>query len=548
MSPMDVFSGPPVVTALVVLLAIQSPVIVWNLLRSAPVAYTRFVTETGRNLGPWRPTALDARVHPPGGAEPAFKSYWAQQAWTDAVTAAATGATEIWRRVVDVWVKDRLLSMLDSHRGPYLRREPWEVFFLRFFSVGVALGALLGSFAAAATAVITMLLFGVLLCAVCAVLVLAAGFLRGLDTGRLTVGKIRMKCPHPGCYRSVQLPVYRCPRCRSPHSALRPGRYGILRRVCACGQRLHTSFLTGRHRYDAECPACSLPLPDGLGSARLVHVPLIGGTSSGKSMLLQAMVSGLLTRMNRGELSVRFAREADRKEHERGAARMASGAGIGKTTSDQPTAVMLYVGGRRRRRLLYLYDPRGEILESTRRLQEQEYLAHVDALVLVVDALADPAVQTSLAPDEQARARLASPSAESPTYTFERLSGELAAMSRRRRRRIPVAVVVTKRDVLPRLPSLPTLGDSVDGWLRAVGLENLVRGLERDFGACLFTALSAQDAIGTQAREAERRHAAEPVLWLLRHTGLRIRKRPPTLAAGRIPPHPATDQGVAKSS
>ncbi|WP_405905614.1 hypothetical protein OG742_06230 [Streptomyces sp. NBC_00828] len=547
MSPSDLFAGSPWVSALVVLLFIQSPVIVWNLLRSAPVAYARFVTETGKSLGPWRPGTYDARVRPPGGAEPAYRAYWAQQAWTDAVSATAVGATDIWRRVVDVWMKDRVRSMWNLYRKPYGRRETWEVLFLRFFSVGVALGAFLGSLAAAATAAATTLVFGVLLGAGCAALVLAALCLRGIDTGRLVVGRIRMKCPHPGCYHSVALPVYRCPGCRHPHRSLRPGRYGVLRRVCECGQVLRTSFLTGRHRLDAECPECSLPLPDGLGSARLVHVPLIGGTSSGKSMLLQAMVAGLLARMNGGELSVRFARDADRREYERDAAQLASGGGIGKTTAVQPTAVMLYVGKRYRERLLYLYDPRGENLESPQRLREQEYLAHADALVLVVDALADPSVYARLPPDERTRADLASPSAESPMHTYERLSGELAAMSGRRRR-TPVAVVVTKKDVLHRLDSLPTLTDGVDGWLRAVGLENLVRGLEHDFGACQFTALSAQDAVGTQPHPAERRHAAEPVLWLLRRSGLRIKKARPAVASGRIPPRPTADPGVAESS
>ncbi|MEV0223555.1 hypothetical protein [Streptomyces sp. NPDC050704] len=547
MAPTELFSGPPLVSLLVVLLIIQSPLIVWNLLRAAPVAYTWFVKVTGEHLGPWRPGAYDARLHPPGGAEPAYPSYWVRQAWTDAAGATAAGATDIWRRVVDVWVKDRLRSMCDTRRKPYGIRGPWEVFFRRFFSIGVALGALLGTLAATATAVATTVVFGVLLCAVCAALVLASASLRALDTGRLAVGRIRMKCPHPGCYRSVTLPVYRCPNCRSPHHSLRPGRYGVLRRVCACGQGLQTSFLTGRHRLDAECPACSLPLPDGLGSARLVHVPLIGGTSSGKSMLLQAMVAGLLSRMNYGELSVRFARDADRRDHQRGAAQLASGGGIGKTTSVQPTAVMLYVGRGHRKRLLYLYDPRGENLESAQQLREQEYLVHADALVLVVDALADPAVYAGLPSDQQARADLASPSAESPMHTYERLSGELTAMSGRRRR-TPVAVVVTKWDVLHRLGSLPKLSDGVDLWLREVGLENLVRALEHDFGACLFTALSAEDAVGAQSSETERRRAAEPVLWLLRGTGLRIRKSPAAVASGRIPPRPTTDPGVAESS
>ncbi|MGW2820996.1 TRAFAC clade GTPase domain-containing protein [Streptomyces sp. NPDC001443] len=541
------FSGPWWASVLLVLLVLQTPVVVYNLLRSAPVAYVRFVASTGRAVGPWTSGAADPRLLPPGGAQPAYRSYWAGQAWVDVVVAARAGLVELWRRAVDVWVRDRLMRLWSPYRTPYQLRGSGEVFFRRTFVFGVAAGALLGTLAAAVTAVVTLVVFGTLAAAVCLGLTLAVLAVRGLDGARLTVGRIRMKCPHPGCYRSVALPVYRCPRCRAAHRALRPGGYGVLRRVCGCEQRLPTGFLTGRHRLDAECPVCSLPLPDGLGSARLVHVPLIGGTSAGKTMLVQAMVTGLFGRAAAGELSVRWARDEDRREYEHGASRLASGGVPAKTTAVLPTAVMLDVRGRRRRRLLYLYDPRGENIESAQRLREQEYLAHADAVLLVVDVLADPAVTARLTPDERGRAAGASPAGESPMDTYDRLTGELAAMSGRRRR-TPVAVVVTKRDVLLDLGSLPTLDEDVAAWLRVVGLENLVRGLEHDFGASLFTSLSAWDAVGTSARAGERRRAAEPVLWLLGRSGLRPRKMRRPVASGRIPPRPTTDPGVAESS
>lgn len=540
------FSGPWWASALVVLLAIQMPVIVYNLLRSAPVAYVRFVGESGRALGPLKPGVADPRLVAPGGAEPAYRSYWAGQAWQDALAAARAGLTELWRRTVDVWVIDRLVPQWSSHRRSYGRRDTWEIVILRAFVFGVAAGALLGTLAAALTAVVTLLVFAALAGVACLTLLLGVLAVRGMDNARLAVGRIRMKCPHPGCYHSVALPVYRCPRCRSQHHALRPGRYGVLRRVCACDQRLPTSFLTGRHRLDAECPVCRLPLPDGLGSARLVHVPLIGGTSAGKTMLVQAMVAGLLARRDTGELTIRWARDEDRREYEHGAARLASGSVLGKTTAVLPTAVMLNIGGRRRRRLLYLYDPRGENIESAQRLREQEYLAHADAVLLVVDALADPSVTARLTSDERDRADAASPAGESPMDTYDRLTGELSAMSGRRRR-TPVAVVVTKRDVLHGLDSLPAV-DDVAAWLRTVGLENLVRGLEHDFGACLFTSVSAWDAVGARPKPAERRRAADPVLWLLGRTGLRTRKARPVSASGRIPPRSTTDPSVAESS
>ena len=253
------FSGPWWASALVGLFLLQLPVVVYNLLRSAPVAYVRFVAEAGGAIAPLKSGTADPGLVPLGGAEPAFRSYWARQAWADSAAAAEAGLAELWRIVVEVWVRDRLVGLVAAYDKRYGRREDSEIFFSRLFVFGVALGALLGLLTAAATAAVTLVVFGVLAGAVCLLLALAALTLRGLDGARLAVGRIRMKCPHPGCYRSVALPVYRCPRCRAPHRELRPGAYGVLRRVCACGQRLATTFLTGRHRLDAECPACSLP-------------------------------------------------------------------------------------------------------------------------------------------------------------------------------------------------------------------------------------------------------------------------------------------------
>ncbi len=85
-----------------------------------------------------------------------------------------------------------------------------------------------------------------------------------------------------------------------------------------------------------------------------------------------------------------------------------------------------------------------------------------------------------------------------------------------------MAAVVTKRDVLDRLTSLPVPGDGpIDDWLGDIGLGALVRALGHDFGAARYWAVSSHAATGTGPFESEQRRAAEPVLWLLAATGLR---------------------------
>ncbi|WP_405731286.1 hypothetical protein OG607_33190 [Streptomyces sp. NBC_01537] len=521
MNASDGFTKNPVLLALAAILLVQSPVIAWNLLRAAPVSYAKFTRAAALALGPWRAGGHDQRIEAPGGKEPAYLSYWARQVWTDSATAVVTGAGVVWRYLVDDWLKGRVMRLLRTYALPYRRKGAFELATTRFFGCGVALGAMLGVLVAAVVALAALLLSGALLAAACVLLAAAALAIRVTDSVRLRLANIRMRCPHPGCYHRIALPVYRCPSCNNPHRSLLPGRYGILRRVCGCGRALPTSFLTGRHRLAAECPQCRLPLPNGLGSARLVHVPLIGGTSSGKTMLLLAMVTGLRAWAEREELRLEFALDSGREEYERAAAAVAAGGWAFKTQVPLPTAVMLYVGRGRRRRLLYLYDPRGEALESGEKMREQEYLAHADGLVLVADVLADPWVRGRLTDEERTVADAASPSAESPMATYERLAGEFSAMSGRRHR-TPVAVVVTKRDVIHGLASLPPLGASVDGWLTEVGLENLVRGVEHDFGASTYWAVSAHGAAGPRSTEAEQLQVAGPIMWLLGRTGLRV--------------------------
>jgi hypothetical protein len=295
--------------------------------------------------------------------------------------------------------------------------------------------------------------------------------------------------------------------------------------VCGCGTPLPTSFLTGRHRLSAECGSCHRPLPDRLGSARLVHVPLVGGTSAGKTMLLLAMVSGLRELAGKGPLRVEFALPGDQDEFERVASDVAAGGWVHMTQARLPRAVMLYVGTRRRKRLLYLYDPMGETLASGEKVREQHYLAHADALLLVVDVLAAPELrrELGLSAAELAPAADAAPSSEGPMDTYARVTDEFAAMSGRRAR-TPVAVVVSKRDALRLIPQVPTVGDDVVEWLRAVGLRNLVQAVEHQYGRSRYWALSAHDATGPGAAPADRRSAAGPVLWLLARSGLRTHR------------------------
>ncbi|WP_329561466.1 TRAFAC clade GTPase domain-containing protein [Kitasatospora sp. NBC_01266] len=507
------------------LLAVVAVVGSLTALVSAPEFYGIFAQTAGRRLGPWRPGRPDHRIVLPGsGSEPAYASYWWRQVWVDAGTAARYGARAWWRRLVDDWLNERGWRRMQGLNRAGRAFDHWVGRKLaRLAGLGIAVGAVVGAALSAAVVVVLLLLLAVQLGIFVGSLAATAFVARALERLWLKVRGIRMRCPYPGCWEAIDLPVYQCEGCSRRHTALRPGRYGVFRRVCQCGQILPTSSPGRRGRLVSLCPHCSRALPDGLGSARLVHLPLIGADSSGKTMLLMAAVTGLLAGTWRSGLTVDFGTAADQDRYERAEQLLRSGDWVRATTETLPQAFMVRVSKGRRRRLLYLYDPMGEALRKTDSLRDQRYLAHADGVLLVCDVLADREFRSRLSAGEEDETVLARPAREQPTVTFDRLAGEFQAMSGRRAR-TPVAVAVTKRDVLDGLESCGPVaaGAGVGEWLCEVGLESLVRGLSRSFGEARYWAVSSRTATGPQALDAEAATAAAPVLWLLSRTGLPV--------------------------
>lgn len=475
-----------------------------------------------RGLGPWQVGRSDQRVPVVGKGEPAQLGYWWRQMWVDAVSAAGYGMRVVWTALCGPWLGGFVRNLFHgrSPSGMRVSNAGQSFLLVVFVAPGVALGALLAAALATVALGVVHCVFALLLGLVWLGCATAVPMLRGVERGWLLVRGVRVKCPYPGCYRPVPLAVYRCPNCRAEHRGLRPGRYGVLWHACACGHRLPTTRLGGRGKLTALCPHCDRPLPATAGTTRVVHAPLIGGTSSGKTMLMAAMVEGLHAWARRGDLSVEYASTEDRRTAGDLNQELKQTGWAHATTGGQPRALMLTVTLGRRRRLLYLYDPMGESVSDAERVRAQQYLAHADGVVLVADVLAEPQVRGQLSAEDTHRAKAARPSPQGPWETYQRLIGELTALAGRRGR-LSVATVVTKRDVLDQLSSLPVAGARIESWLEEVGLGNLVRALGHDSKAARYWAVSAHAATGTGPLEPEQRRAAEPVLWLLAASGLK---------------------------
>lgn len=474
-------------------------------------------------LGPRTPGTPDRRI-PPVGSEPAQHAYWSRLMWVDAYTSTRAAASVVRHRLLGRWMAVTARRMFTGRQpstgygGHWLAR-------LGFLLVapGTALGAIMGALLVSSLMVLVHLVLWLLVGVAGFVAVAGVVVLRGADRSGALVRRVRMKCPYPGCYRPFALAVHRCPGCGTAHRELRPGRFGALWHVCACGRRIVAVSLAGRDRLAVECPHCDRPLPAGIGRDRIVHVPVIGGTSSGKTMLIAAAVAGLHAAAGRGVPKVSFATADDRRDVVELNSQLKTAGWVRKTQGGQPRALMLRVTHRRRRRLLYLYDPMGESLYDVDSTRRQEYLAHADGVILAVDVLADPQVRRSLSAAEEELAQAAHPSDPGPWQTYQTFTGELSALAGRRRRgRLPLAVVVTKRDVLDRIERLWVPSTGIGPWLATIGLDPLVRDLGHRFRTRRYWAVSAYAATGTGPLVSEQQRAAEAVWWILAGTGLRV--------------------------
>lgn len=490
----------------------------------------RYLRAAQQILIPHPAPADDPRIMiPTGDGEPAYRSYYAGQVITDmrsVVTEAWTAARQTMRSPAVRGVRRWLLTGQPQPGLPAGHLEGVTLVFTVPAGIALSAAAALGFAAGLVAAAVIQAVHTLFLAVIIAALAAAGLVFRGTDTARLAVRRIYMKCPHPACYAPITRPYYRCSSGKHEHRKLRPGRYGILWRTCACGERLPTLFVFRLHQLNAWCPHCGNPVPSGLGSAPLVHIPVIGGTNAGKTALLTAMADSLEWLAGNSELTVEFASDVSRKEYEDAKKLLRSGDWPRATIAHVPHAFLLYVKQRRgRRRLVYLYDPRGEVFQAADSVREQEYLASAGGIIFVVDPFAVPAAR-HLPPDDEEIGEAARPSPDDPDATYARIAGELRTVLNRRWPRTPIAVVATKLDAVQAttLPKPDDPGDSaaVAAWLAALGLTNLTVSLSLDFSHVRYWATSAYASSGPRScdplppdTQSHRRNIAGCLLWLV---------------------------------
>jgi GTPase SAR1 family protein len=103
-----------------------------------------------------------------------------------------------------------------------------------------------------------------------------------LDRLLLIFESISSRCMN--CKTIAIVPVFECGKCGLRHKKLTPGPYGVLKRKCACGEKLPTTLFTGRSKLQAHCPYCDAQIA--ASDAHQFGIQLVGAMSAGKTAFL----------------------------------------------------------------------------------------------------------------------------------------------------------------------------------------------------------------------------------------------------------------------
>ncbi|MEU8272187.1 hypothetical protein AB0B89_34170 [Sphaerisporangium sp. NPDC049002] len=464
---------------------------VLTLVAATLVGAGQYFLRAGRVLLP--ATADGASPAVPGAAggerDPAYRHYLFSQVsldWWQILRSAVPAIGEAARTVLST-VTRRLMTNVQG----FFLLPVWLAVVAGVALAVIPLGAVGLAFTSAYALVVAA---GTLAWVICALLLL------GLEQIFMRARRILQTCPHPGCYARIALPEYACPTCGERHRRLTPNRDGAFRHVCRCGTRLPTAIVLGRFRLQAYCPNCERALPHRIGRARIEPLPFVGGPDAGKTTFMVLAINALHGVVKDARGRAGFVVQGDEMAFARFRRELRLGK-VSKTTTAAPSATMVDItlpGARTRsgNRILYLFDPSGEGFTGATRVEAMSYLAHGEAMLIVVDPFALPLVQESLSAAERQSLEAAGVvlSAEDPSDTFQRVRNELAARADGGRQK-RVAVVVTKADLL-RGTDVGRDADRLPAWFDGVGLGNMIRDLARTAGEVRYLAsgLPADDA------------------------------------------------------
>lgn len=340
------------------------------------------------------------------------------------------------------------------------------------------------------------------------------------DTYHLRSKKIATICPI--CYTKSELPVYLCPHCDREHPNLRPNKYGIRKRQCECGELLPTSSLDNRAQLRAKCSNIDCQKELQTMEASPFVISAVGPPASGKTSFLTSAIHELkeVTAPNNG-WQFDFLNDRDQTLFQNQSNALVAGQYPHKTVNRKPLAHNIKLTGDewRNPKLLYLFDPAGELYENSRELRRHDYLNYVDGYVLMIDPFSLPVISEQYMSDNESKLQSVNPSTTLPEDVFHMLMNHISTkhnIKEQDKIDTPLAIVLHKVDAFnleAEIAATVTGGEEHDqckAFLTNAGYGAFIRQIETKFNTFKYFTSSAAN-IGDPNEE----RAAQVVTWLL---------------------------------
>jgi hypothetical protein len=444
-------------------------------------------------IPPYRPGT------PENGPEPAYRQYFFGPALRDLRQVIVLGWQRGRGRVVTL--ADRYTTMMfTAPRINVVFTWPVGVTLWAGLIAGVVLGVVLGG-------MLALLHAGVVVGAQLTARA-CTGMLMAVDALVLHARGVHgMQCPW--CYERNSYPAYRCD-CNRLHHDIRPGRYGVFRRRCECGDCMPTLILLGSYRMNAICVYCDRQMSDETGRFREAVLPLLGGRAAGKTRLMAAMLIALHEQASEpgpagGAVELSLANAETQVAYDVLSTVLDSNGYIMATGSELPHAhsVRLRVG--RHTRLVHIFDPAGERLVDRDRTDELRYLEATRSFLFVLDPMAVPGFWSSLTEADQSTLDRTLASKVHPQDVFDRTLQQMIAMgSQPRKSRLTVAI--SKTDLVENTKLFDGRRED-EQWARwwltdRLGLGNLIRSMDHEFREVRFFFTAAVTVTPGRAHES----------------------------------------------
>ncbi len=460
-------------------------------------------------------------------AEPAIKSYYFGKGYAD-----------LWATIRSAW--DLNKKSAEEYRGKATTAEgAWSVLWWAAAIAVVVFGTTFFVIASAVHVVVLLVFFGLIY--------ISFSLVYLTERGYLLLKRYRSVCPH--CSEKLDLPHYYCDKCTEVHRRLIPSSYGILHRICKCGQKLPTTFFTDRGRLQATCQKCNGLLHRGHVESRKLFIPVIGGPSVGKSAFLYSAIWRFVEdELPSRRFTSKFLESRDESNYQAVTGQLKLGRVPDKTRTAMPSAFNISVQGPTGQRVFYLYDPAGEAFETAGALADHKYHGFSSGCIFLIDPFSLPEVRQSYRDQltEMAAAVKPGPSAVDDTLNRMVLSlEENFGLSKTGRATFPLAVVVSKIDAFGLGMEIGTSPAAADGsredpvraWLRKRGQSGLVQKLEARFTNVGYFACSALGRVPDQSASGFLPSGVlDPVRWILSEADASFfpqNVRPMARAAGR---------------